>query len=301
MTFISVSLYDEASGGTLLWGETHGDVQVTDGVYSLILGNGTPLDGPAYDVLSDVPFDQRYYLELAVNGETPSPRQELTSVPYARKAASLEGLTVTADGQVGIGTTAPDGLLDVAGPLRLSSPESPLLFHGVNPTGVPLYDGFRLVREEDFWGPSRDAIVFEKTDGNAPDPDGGIAFVNTSSDGTAERYIGIGATVAQERLDVAGNIRGEVLFGENLVVENIGEGGLYLTTLNTSLGIYEDQNQLGWIRFRPYAGSGFVFSDNGDEPRLVIGADPRVDGQWHDPHQRRRAGRSGRRLAGPCL
>ena len=42
MTF---SIYDVTSGGTALWTETHTDVDVTDGVYSVVLGSaGNPLD-----------------------------------------------------------------------------------------------------------------------------------------------------------------------------------------------------------------------------------------------------------------
>ena len=103
---IAAGLFESASGGTALWGETHAGVEVVNGVYSLMLGTGQPLSGLAYGLLSEVPFDRLYSLELTIDGETLDARQALSSVPYALNAPALEGITVK-DGKLGIGDREP--------------------------------------------------------------------------------------------------------------------------------------------------------------------------------------------------
>jgi hypothetical protein len=79
------SLWDaEAAGtGTKEWGdETHNDVSVSKGLFSVVLGESVPLD-PYTDL------DEQLYLEITVNGTT-LPRQMLRAVPYAM------GLTIGA-------------------------------------------------------------------------------------------------------------------------------------------------------------------------------------------------------------
>jgi hypothetical protein len=78
--------------GTKKWGdETHNDVPVSNGLFSVALGETAPLD-PYND------FDEQLYLEIAVDGTT-LPRQMLRAVPYA--------MGLTAGAQVR-GSTAPD-------------------------------------------------------------------------------------------------------------------------------------------------------------------------------------------------
>jgi len=86
------SLWDaEAAGtGTMEWGtETHNDVPVSNGLFSVVLGETVPMD-PWTD------FDEQLYLQITVNGTT-MPRQMLRAVPYAM------GLTI---GASAIGATA---------------------------------------------------------------------------------------------------------------------------------------------------------------------------------------------------
>lgn len=77
-------LFTVYTGGSNVWEENQ-TLTVNDGVYDAILGTTTSLDG--------IDFDGQYFLELAVNNETMSPRINLTSTPYterARRADSLE-------------------------------------------------------------------------------------------------------------------------------------------------------------------------------------------------------------------
>ncbi len=81
MTF---KLYDCASGGSAIWGETHSDVVVTKGLFSVVLGEISPLD---------LPFDTQYWLEISVNGAVMVPRVKLAASPYAFRAVVADSLT----------------------------------------------------------------------------------------------------------------------------------------------------------------------------------------------------------------
>ena len=74
---MSFKLYDALSGGTKLY-EDSNSVLVVDGLYSTTIGDNT-----VYGSLIDALTNSAVYLELTVNGETLSPREQLVSVPYA--------------------------------------------------------------------------------------------------------------------------------------------------------------------------------------------------------------------------
>ncbi len=74
-------LYTTETGGTAIWFETQPAVEVSNGIYSAVLGVLNPLN---------VPFNQLYYLGVTVGSTELTPRILLTSAPYA---LSLIGLT----------------------------------------------------------------------------------------------------------------------------------------------------------------------------------------------------------------
>jgi hypothetical protein len=80
MTF---KLYAASTGGTALWMETQAGVEVSNGIYSTVLGAdaSNPLN---------LPFNQLYYLGVTVGSAELTPRILLTSAPYA---LSLIGLS----------------------------------------------------------------------------------------------------------------------------------------------------------------------------------------------------------------
>jgi hypothetical protein len=71
MTF---KLYNVPSGGTALWTETQSGVEVSSGIYSVILGKETDLT---------VSFNEQYYVGVSVGSGEMTPRLELTTFPYA--------------------------------------------------------------------------------------------------------------------------------------------------------------------------------------------------------------------------
>jgi hypothetical protein len=100
---ITFRLYDQASGGTLIWSETQDPVEIIGGVYSVTLGSVNPLTAP---------FDKTYYLGISVgSGAEHTPRSTLTSAPYALSLLGQDN-KFPSTGNVGIGTTAPTTGLD---------------------------------------------------------------------------------------------------------------------------------------------------------------------------------------------
>ncbi|MCK5525119.1 MAG: hypothetical protein KAI83_18480 [Thiomargarita sp.] len=82
MTF---ALYDTAQGGNALWTETHQQVEVTHGVFSLILGSTTPFD--------DNSLDGERYLGVTVDTDPEmAPRQPLTSAFFAMRAGVADSV-----------------------------------------------------------------------------------------------------------------------------------------------------------------------------------------------------------------
>lgn len=76
-------LYDALSAGSLVWTSQAQSVAVTNGVFSVVLETGTPVN------LSTAAFAGARYVEITVDGVPLSPRQEMVSAPYALVAQAL--------------------------------------------------------------------------------------------------------------------------------------------------------------------------------------------------------------------
>ena len=105
MTF---ALWDAPSGGNLVWGpESHVAVPVSEGLFNVGLGSLTSGGIPTSA------WDGDRYLEIAVGGETLSPRELIRSVPVAGMALTVPdgaiGSAQIADGGVASGDLALDG------------------------------------------------------------------------------------------------------------------------------------------------------------------------------------------------
>ncbi|MEM1181734.1 MAG: hypothetical protein AAGM22_25545 [Acidobacteriota bacterium] len=75
---IDFSIWTDAVGGVSLWSESWTEVNLDNGIFSVLLGsNGTPLR-PA-----DFQGDTSLFLQLIIEGETLEPRQQLGSAPFA--------------------------------------------------------------------------------------------------------------------------------------------------------------------------------------------------------------------------
>src|SRR5690349_18106587 len=77
---LTLQLYQEGSGGTAIYTETHTSVAVVKGVFNLIIGSVTPLP-------EGLSFDRAYFLDVKVDNVQMTPRTPLTAAPYALRAA----------------------------------------------------------------------------------------------------------------------------------------------------------------------------------------------------------------------
>ncbi|MBA7517880.1 hypothetical protein ES705_09936 [subsurface metagenome] len=126
------SIYGDAVGPPLLWTSGEVDVTVHNGLFRYVLDLSS---------IDDWTAGQELYLEVIVDGETLTPREELYSYPYAINSHLLEGETkdyflntsvetqkkdggLNIIGNVGIGTTGPTHKLDMRGQLRIDQGSS---------------------------------------------------------------------------------------------------------------------------------------------------------------------------------
>jgi hypothetical protein len=90
MTF---HLYDTETGGTSLWSEVQ-SVDITDGIFSVILGASTPLD---------LDFSTQYWLGVTVGSDSEmTPRRELTGTVYSFRSKIAESVIDDAVGTSGL-------------------------------------------------------------------------------------------------------------------------------------------------------------------------------------------------------
>ena len=76
---IHFSIYSQETGGTALWTETQSSVVVENGIFNVLLGSVNPISENFFD-------GGDRWLELEVEGEVMSPRQQIVSVGYALRA-----------------------------------------------------------------------------------------------------------------------------------------------------------------------------------------------------------------------
>jgi hypothetical protein len=99
---LTFRIYSAKEGGQELWTEGHTGVQVSKGIFSIILGSINPLAD------FQTPFDKPYWLGIEVNnGGELSPRIELVSSAYSLNARSVEDSAVTA-GKIAAGAVTAD-------------------------------------------------------------------------------------------------------------------------------------------------------------------------------------------------
>ena len=96
---LRVEIYDQATDGSLLYGELHTGVVLAEGVFNVSIGTGTLL--APFATFDESVFDSPdRYVEVRVNDEIMSPRQRLDSVPYALQARVSETASSVAEGSV---------------------------------------------------------------------------------------------------------------------------------------------------------------------------------------------------------
>lgn len=82
---LTFKIFSAASGGTALWTEGPTTVALRNGLFGAELGASVPLSSAVFGGAAR-------WLEIQVESETLSPRQRLTAVPYALRAAAADSL-----------------------------------------------------------------------------------------------------------------------------------------------------------------------------------------------------------------
>ncbi len=98
-TSMVLSIYVDSIGGTPLWTETQNSVKIQDGVFSVLLGNITPIPDSVFD-------ENTRYLGLKVgNDNEMTPRKAIVSVGYAyhSRTADTAEYALTAPSSAGVG------------------------------------------------------------------------------------------------------------------------------------------------------------------------------------------------------
>lgn len=86
---LTVRLWSASTAGTLLFSETQNNVPLTDGIFSILVGNATAGGVPDSVSVNDM------WLGLSINGGAElAPRTRLSSVPFAIRAKGAQSLLV---------------------------------------------------------------------------------------------------------------------------------------------------------------------------------------------------------------
>lgn len=105
---LTFSLYEQQTGGSNIWTESHNDVETVNGVYTVELGSVTSL--------ANLTFTTKYYLGITVgNDQEMTPRLPLSS--FASAVTGTDNI-FPSSGDVGIGVISPSEKLDVNGQLK---------------------------------------------------------------------------------------------------------------------------------------------------------------------------------------
>ena len=101
MTF---TVYDDSTGGSSKWAETHSSVTVVKGLFNVLLGGVNPVPDTVFS-------DSLRYLGITV-GTNPeiAPRTQLISVAYAFRAGRADTAAVALSGPIGQGGWTDDGV-----------------------------------------------------------------------------------------------------------------------------------------------------------------------------------------------
>lgn len=108
---LSFALYDDATIGSPVGNVINKTVTVSSGVYNVLLTD---------DDLTNVPFDQTYYIQVSYNGNIMQPRIQLTGAPYAMALTGSDN-AFPSQGTVKVGKSGTPGVATGDGDLYVQN------------------------------------------------------------------------------------------------------------------------------------------------------------------------------------
>lgn len=130
---------------------------------------------------------------------------------FVTRTNNTERMRVTSAGNIGMGTAAPDQLLELANGGMQINGDWGIGFNGAAPIGgLNTGDAAKFYYDQNFGGVNLDFLVIEKTDPNNLPADGGIAFTNIGSDNIrvpslvirGSGAVGVGTVTPAHQLDI---------------------------------------------------------------------------------------------------
>jgi hypothetical protein len=165
-TGVVFTIWDTPSGGASLWSEERSITPDAQGQFSIKLGEVTPITDAVF-------ASPGTYLGIRISSETSemTPRTRLVTVPYAFRTSTVDsasGGSIVGDvkvaGWVGIGTSAPQATLDVAGNVSIGNGTDPstsvLHIHGDEDGGVGI-----TIKNSNVGASSSEYLTFQDDDG----------------------------------------------------------------------------------------------------------------------------------------
>ena len=230
---ITISLYDAATDGQLLFTEQHNNTPLNKGVFSLYVGSAT-VGGLPDNAIST----SEVWLGIQVNGDAElQPRTQIVMAPFALKSFAAEMLTipdsmtpalsVSPIGNIGIGTTSPSASLDLRGRMIVGDAFTPNTTHAQNiinvivgedtppdSSGISFYDkaqiplsmhiAYQVSQERNhlaFYNATNQLLMSIEQAGR-------IAMDNNTFVLDAENHrVGIGTSTPEAKLHVAGDLK----------------------------------------------------------------------------------------------
>jgi hypothetical protein len=117
------ALYATPTGGAPLWSESYPSITVNAGVFSVLLGEATPLP------MGSIFTGQTLWIETTVDGNVMSPRRPIVSVAYAARAA-------VADSALAAPAVVPAGAVVYTRWGRTACPDGATLVHSGRAAGA---------------------------------------------------------------------------------------------------------------------------------------------------------------------